>query len=163
MTTGGEALPSLSKVLPNGAVFQYPISNFKTTKGKFIEGAGVKPDIEIALDRNRLLAGTDNQLDEAIRFLQKTVSTGEKNAQRNQNQPKPPPPPPPAANVSKYAKPLIIEEYGLVGGVGLVLLYLVFLYRCVLIVTHSPKAFGALLAAGLSFSLTIQAFANMAV
>jgi cell division protein FtsW len=32
-----------------------------------------------------------------------------------------------------------------------------------LIVTQSPKAFGALLAAGLSFSLTIQAFANMAV
>ena len=31
------------------------------------------------------------------------------------------------------------------------------------IVTRSPKAFGALLAAGLSFSLTIQAFANMAV
>lgn len=42
-------------------------------------------------------------------------------------------------------------------------LYLLFLYRCVLIVTDSPKAFGALLAAGLSFSLTIQAFANMAV
>lgn len=64
---------------------------------------------------------------------------------------------------SDFVFALIIEEYGLVGGVGLVLLYLVFLYRCVLIVTHSPKAFGALLAAGLSFSLTIQAFANMAV
>lgn len=51
----------------------------------------------------------------------------------------------------------------MVGGVILVIIYLVFLYRCVLIVTHSPKAFGALLAAGLSFSLTIQAFANMAV
>ena len=43
------------------------------------------------------------------------------------------------------------------------MLYLVLLYRCVRIVTQSPKAFGALLAAGLSFSLTIQAFANMAV
>ena len=64
---------------------------------------------------------------------------------------------------SDFVFALIIEEYGMIGGVGLVLLYLVFLYRCVLIVTHSPKAFGALLAAGLSFSLTIQAFANMAV
>jgi len=64
---------------------------------------------------------------------------------------------------SDFVFALIIEEYGTVGGVGLVLLYLVFLYRCVLIVTQSPKAFGALLAAGLSFSLTIQAFANMAV
>ncbi|MFM6976347.1 MAG: FtsW/RodA/SpoVE family cell cycle protein [Sphingobacteriaceae bacterium] len=64
---------------------------------------------------------------------------------------------------SDFVYALIIEEYGLVGGVILVIIYLVFLYRCVLIVTHSPKAFGALLAAGLSFSLTIQAFANMAV
>ena len=64
---------------------------------------------------------------------------------------------------SDFVFALIIEEYGMVGGIGLVLLYLLFLYRCVLIVTESPKAFGALLAAGLSFSLTIQAFANMAV
>ena len=41
--------------------------------------------------------------------------------------------------------------------------YLFLLYRCIKIVTKAPKAFGALLAAGLSFSLTIQAFANMAV
>ncbi|WP_207424891.1 FtsW/RodA/SpoVE family cell cycle protein [Desertivirga brevis] len=64
---------------------------------------------------------------------------------------------------SDFVFALIIEEYGLVGGVGLIVIYLVFLYRCILIVTASPKAFGALLAAGLSFSLTIQAFANMAV
>jgi cell division protein FtsW len=64
---------------------------------------------------------------------------------------------------SDFVYALIIEEYGMVGGIALVLLYLVFLYRCVLIVTQSPKAFGALLAAGLSFSLTIQAFGNMAV
>ena len=64
---------------------------------------------------------------------------------------------------SDFVFALIIEEYGLVGGLVLVSLYLLFLYRCILIVTQSPKAFGALLAAGLSFSLTIQAFANMAV
>jgi cell division protein FtsW len=64
---------------------------------------------------------------------------------------------------SDFVYATIIEEYGLLGGVVMVILYLVFLYRCILIVTQSPKAFGALLAAGLSFSLTIQAFANMAV
>ncbi|HEX8376705.1 MAG TPA: FtsW/RodA/SpoVE family cell cycle protein [Pedobacter sp.] len=64
---------------------------------------------------------------------------------------------------SDFVYALIIEEYGLIGGLGLVIIYLIFLYRCILIVTASPKAFGALLAAGLSFSLTIQAFANMAV
>jgi cell division protein FtsW len=64
---------------------------------------------------------------------------------------------------SDFIFSIIVEEYGVVGAVIMVLLYLVLLYRCVRIVTQSPKAFGALLAAGLSFSLTIQAFANMAV
>nr|WP_121271225.1 FtsW/RodA/SpoVE family cell cycle protein [Pedobacter schmidteae] len=64
---------------------------------------------------------------------------------------------------SDFIFAIIVEEYGLIGAIAVVLLYLVLLYRCVRIVTQSPKAFGALLAAGLSFSLTIQAFANMAV
>ncbi|RYG11962.1 MAG: cell division protein FtsW [Chitinophagaceae bacterium] len=64
---------------------------------------------------------------------------------------------------SDFIFAIIIEEYGTVGGLVVIILYLVLLYRCVRIVTRSPKAFGALLAAGLSFSLTIQAFANMAV
>ena len=58
---------------------------------------------------------------------------------------------------------IIVEEYGLAGGILLIGIYLFLLYRCIKIVTKAPKAFGALLAAGLSFSLTIQAFANMAV
>ncbi len=58
---------------------------------------------------------------------------------------------------------IIIEEYGLFGGGVLVLLYLVLLFRAFRIVTRAPKAFGALLAIGLSFSLVIQAFVNMAV
>lgn len=58
---------------------------------------------------------------------------------------------------------IIVEEYGMMGGIILIGLYLFLLYRCIKIVTKAPKAFGALLAAGLSFSLTIQAFANMAV
>jgi cell division protein FtsW len=58
---------------------------------------------------------------------------------------------------------VIIEECGLLGGLAIISIYLFLLYRCIKIVTKAPKAFGALLAAGLSFSLTIQAFANMAV
>lgn len=64
---------------------------------------------------------------------------------------------------SDFIFSIIVEEYGVIGAVMMIVLYLVLLYRCVRIVTQSPKAFGALLAAGLSFSLTIQAFANMAV
>ena len=64
---------------------------------------------------------------------------------------------------SDFIFAIIIEEWGTFGGMVIMMLYLVLLYRCIKIVTRAPKAFGALLAAGLSFSLTIQAFANMAV
>jgi len=64
---------------------------------------------------------------------------------------------------SDFIFAIIIEEWGTLGGIVIMMLYLVLLYRCIKIVTRAPKAFGALLAAGLSFSLTIQAFANMAV
>ncbi|MES1224268.1 MAG: FtsW/RodA/SpoVE family cell cycle protein [Bacteroidota bacterium] len=58
---------------------------------------------------------------------------------------------------------IIIEEYGLLGGAFIVFIYLVFLYRCIRIFKRCPFAFGAFLALGLSFTLAIQALANMAV
>ena len=58
---------------------------------------------------------------------------------------------------------IILEEYGMLGGLFLIFLYLFFLFRCIRIVIKSPKAFGALLAVGLAFSLVIQAFINMGV
>ncbi len=58
---------------------------------------------------------------------------------------------------------IIIEEYGVLGAVILILLYLVLLWRTVKIVIRTPQAFGAFLAVGLSFSLVIQAFINMGV
>lgn len=64
---------------------------------------------------------------------------------------------------SDFIFAIIIEEYGMFGGILVVALYLLLMYRIIRIVTQAPKAFGALLAAGLGFSLTIQAFANMAV
>ncbi|MBK0383372.1 FtsW/RodA/SpoVE family cell cycle protein [Pedobacter sp. SD-b] len=64
---------------------------------------------------------------------------------------------------SDFIFAIIVEEYGLFGGFVVILLYVVLMYRIMKIVTQAPKAFGALLAAGLGFSLTIQALANMAV
>ncbi|MEI9911879.1 MAG: FtsW/RodA/SpoVE family cell cycle protein [Bacteroidota bacterium] len=58
---------------------------------------------------------------------------------------------------------IIMEEYGFVGGAFIVFIYLVFLYRCIRIFKKCPYAFGAFLALGLSFTLAIQALANMAV
>lgn len=64
---------------------------------------------------------------------------------------------------SDFIYAVIIEEYGLLGGVVVLFLYLLLLYRCIRIVIKSPRAFGALLAVGLGFSLVVQALVNMAV
>lgn len=58
---------------------------------------------------------------------------------------------------------IICEEYGLIGGVVTLGLYLWLLFRCLTIVTKCPKAFGAILAMGLCLNIVIQAFANIAV
>jgi cell division protein FtsW len=64
---------------------------------------------------------------------------------------------------SDFIYSIIIEEYGLIGGAVILLIYLLFLYRCIRIVKNCPYAFGAFLALALSFTLVIQAMANMAV
>jgi cell division protein FtsW len=62
-----------------------------------------------------------------------------------------------------FIYPIIIEEYGLLGGAILLFIYLLFLWRSIRIFKRCPYAFGAFLALGLSFTLVIQAVANMAV
>jgi cell division protein FtsW len=64
---------------------------------------------------------------------------------------------------SDFIFAIIIEEYGLMGGVFITFIYLVFLFRCIRIFKRCPYAFGAFLALALSFTLVIQALANMAV
>ncbi len=64
---------------------------------------------------------------------------------------------------SDFIYAIIIEEYGIVGGVFMVLLYLFFLLRCIKIFVRCPGAFGAFVAVGLSFGLVVQALINMAV
>ncbi|RWZ90379.1 MAG: cell division protein FtsW [Hydrotalea sp. AMD] len=68
---------------------------------------------------------------------------------------------PQAYNDFIYA--IIIEEYGLLGGGFVIFIYLLFLFRCISIFRRCPYAFGAFLALALSFTLVIQAMANMAV
>jgi cell division protein FtsW len=65
---------------------------------------------------------------------------------------------------SDFIFAVIIEEYGLLfGGLTVIVLYLLILFRSIRIVLKSPKAFGALLAVGLAFSMVLQAFIHMAV
>ncbi len=64
---------------------------------------------------------------------------------------------------SDFIYAVIVEEYGLFGALLIVVLYLFFLFRCIRIFIKCPGAFGAFLAVGLGFALTIQAFMHMAV
>lgn len=64
---------------------------------------------------------------------------------------------------SDFIYAVIIEEYGLIGGAVIVFLYLLFLWRSILIFRRCPYAFGAFLAVGLSVTLVFQAMLNMAV
>jgi cell division protein FtsW len=64
---------------------------------------------------------------------------------------------------SDFIFAIILEEYGLIGGVFIVCIYLLFLYRCIRLYRKCPYAFGAFLALALSFTLVIQAIANMGV
>lgn len=65
---------------------------------------------------------------------------------------------------SDFIYAIIIEEYGLVfGGIIVMILYLILLYRAGLIVRRISSRFGAFLAIGLTFSIVFQAMINMAV
>ncbi len=64
---------------------------------------------------------------------------------------------------SDFIFAIIVEEYGLVGGSFVVLLYLILLFRAVVIVTKIPQTFGAFLSIGVAFSLVFQAMINMGV
>ncbi|MBD0401173.1 FtsW/RodA/SpoVE family cell cycle protein [Flammeovirga sp. EKP202] len=64
---------------------------------------------------------------------------------------------------SDFVFAIIVEEYGMFGAIIIIGLYLTLLYRGITIVANSQKAFGGLLAAGLTFSLILQAFVHMGV
>jgi cell division protein FtsW len=64
---------------------------------------------------------------------------------------------------SDFIFAIIVEEYGIVGGSVVVLLYMILLFRAVRIVIKIPKNFGAFLTIGVSFSLVFQALVNMGV
>lgn len=64
---------------------------------------------------------------------------------------------------SDFVYAIIIEEYGLIGGVVVLVLYLILLHRGMKAAYNSERAFGGLLSAGLSFDLVCQAMVNMGV
>lgn len=133
--SAGESLPSVTVNLSTGARLMYPVANYRTVDGRFLEGNGVIPDVVVPLDRSSLLKGKDPQLEAALaEFVkppapEKATITGSGSISGT---PPPPPPAPPkpkaiASGLAPYEEPNVIEpravelikEYErLVGGVA---------------------------------------------
>ena len=58
---------------------------------------------------------------------------------------------------------IVCEEFGFVGAIGVIMLYLVFIWRGLHIARRAPDMFGAITVFGIVAHVAIQAFLNMAV
>ncbi len=64
---------------------------------------------------------------------------------------------------SDFIYAVIVEEFGLFGGVLVVFFYALFLIRVLMIATKAQSKFGMLVAAGTGLTILIQAFVNLGV
>ncbi|NNK83056.1 MAG: FtsW/RodA/SpoVE family cell cycle protein [Flavobacteriaceae bacterium] len=64
---------------------------------------------------------------------------------------------------SDFIYAIIVEEYGLIGGFFVMLLYLWFLFRIVIVAQKADTVFGKLLVLGVGIPIVFQALINMAV
>jgi cell division protein FtsW len=161
LTVGVALVPVL--VLVGAAMFRHS-SNAGATEKPRAEGHSglfVRVDTWISRVETYIYGGVDNgdnnyQTNQAKIAIAKggILGLGPGNSQQRNFLPHP---------YSDFIYAIIIEEYGLAGGIFIMLIYLVFLLRSIRIFRRCPFAFGAFLALGLSFTLVIQALANMAV
>ena len=74
-TTYGKGTIQKSQSLINGTSIKFTTEKWLTSKGKWLEGKGVKPDIEVSLDDEYYKQPTfenDNQLQEALKALKES-------------------------------------------------------------------------------------------
>lgn len=64
---------------------------------------------------------------------------------------------------SDFIYAIIVEEFGLIGGIVVMLVYLILLFRMVIIVHKTTSVFGKLLVAGVGLLIISMAMINMAV
>jgi cell division protein FtsW len=64
---------------------------------------------------------------------------------------------------SDFIYAIIVEEFGLVGGIALILLYLLLLFRIVVITHYTSNLFGKLMVIGMGIPIIFQAFINIGV
>lgn len=71
--SAGAALPSLIDELPQGAILQYVVGDYRSPKGTTVEGTGVVPDIVVTETRADFAAGRDPVVDAAVAHLKQRL------------------------------------------------------------------------------------------
>ena len=64
---------------------------------------------------------------------------------------------------SDFIYAIIVEETGLIGGIGILILYMLLFFRFIVTAHKAPSFFGKLLIIGLGFPIIFQALLNMGV
>ena len=64
---------------------------------------------------------------------------------------------------SDFIYAFIVEEYGLIGGIVVIFLYIVFLFRCIRLCQRCKATYSSVLIVGLSFLIATQAFLHILV
>lgn len=64
---------------------------------------------------------------------------------------------------SDFIYAIIVEEFGFLGGITILIVYVLLLLRFLVVSNRAPNLFGKYLAFGLGFSIVFQAFINMGV
>ena len=67
--SAGAALPSLVEVLQGGALLQYVVGDYHSSRGAVAEGDGVRPDVLVPETRADFIAGRDPVLEAAVKAL----------------------------------------------------------------------------------------------
>ncbi|MEO7189789.1 MAG: S41 family peptidase [Vicinamibacterales bacterium] len=70
----GQALPAVTRELPNGDVLIYAVGDFVTSTGVRLEGRGVRPDEVVAQSIKLLEEGRDGPLDAALRWIDRVLA-----------------------------------------------------------------------------------------
>ena len=64
---------------------------------------------------------------------------------------------------SDFIYAIIVEEMGLIGAFGVMLIYLILLFRIIIVATKAESVFGKLVVVGVGLPIVFQALVNMAV
>lgn len=73
--SAGAALPSVIEELPEGALLQYVVADYRSPEGTVVEGRGIEPDVRVDETRDAFVGGRDPVLDAARELLVGTLAS----------------------------------------------------------------------------------------